>query len=131
MKNGEFDFAGTGFHQGDTQFFKLNSLPGNVKKINPSFIAASERSGSFHALFGNYEMYEVEDKSGFVIDAKEECILNHSLKSVLEAAGVSLSNPEVLPKKDHRHTVVPAGIYFVGIQQKFDPLANAKVNVKD
>ena len=38
---------------------------------------------------------------------------------------------KILPKKDHRHTVVPKGVYFVGIQQRFDPLENLKKRVID
>jgi hypothetical protein len=74
-------------------------------------------------------MYEVE--GGLVIDAKEECIINHSLKEVLEKTGVSLNEAKVLEKKDHRHSVLPKGIHFVGIQQRFDPLANLKKRVID
>jgi hypothetical protein len=68
-------------HQGDTQWFKINQLPKNAKKVEKQFIAASERSGSFHALFGDYDMYEVE--GGFAIDVKEDCVLNHSLEAEL------------------------------------------------
>ena len=122
-------FKNKAIHQGDTQWFQITSVPKNAKKIEKQFVAASERSGSFHALFGNYEMYEVDN--GFIIDAKEECILNHSLKSLLEGTGVSLDSAKVLPKKDHRHTVIPKGIHFVGIQQRFDPLSGLKKKVED
>lgn len=120
-------FQNKSFHQGDTQWFSLESLPNNLKKVEKQFIAASERSGSFHALFGNYDMYEQD--SGFIIDVKEECILNHSLKEHLDKEG--MNTKKILPKKDHRHTVVPKGVYFVGIQQRFDPLENLKKRVID
>jgi hypothetical protein len=123
-------FKNEGFHQGDVQFFTLLDLPKGIKKIEKKFIAASEKSGSFHALFGNYDIYEFED-GGLVIDAHEECILNHSLQSELKGLGVTLDKAMITLKKDHRHTVVPAGKYFVGIQTRFDPLANAKKNVAD
>jgi hypothetical protein len=123
------NFTGRNQHQGDTQWFELNAIPSNAKKVEKQFVAASERSGSFHALFGDYDMYEVED--GFVIDAKEDCIINHSLETVLKGTGVSLSEAKVLPKKDHRHSVLPKGIHFVGIQQRFDPLAGKKEKVRD
>lgn len=122
-------FTGNAIHQGDCQFFELKSIPSNAKKIEKQFIAASERSGSFHALFGNYDLYELED--GFVIDAKEDCIVNHSLKEILEGTGVTLDEAKVLPKKDHRHSTLSKGIHFVGIQQRFDPLAGIKKRVKD
>jgi len=122
-----FEFTGNNFHQGDTQWFSIDKLPDDIKKIEKQFIAASEQSGSFHALFGNYDIYE--DKDCFVIDAKEECILNHSLKESLRDKSLNIA--EVLPKKDHRHTIVPKGIYIVGIQQRFDPLAGIKKKVID
>lgn len=113
-------------HQGDTQWYSLDSIPQNAKKVDKQFIAASERSGSFHALFGNYDMYEVED--GFVLDVHEECILNHSLERDL---GITMDEAKILPKKDHRHSILPKGKFFVGIQQRFDPLSNTKKRVID
>ena len=118
-------------HQGDTQWFGLDEIPAAAKKIEKQFLAESERSGSMHALFGEYDQYEVED--GFIIDtraAKEDCILNHTLKQHLQ--GHSMDDAKILPKKDHRHTNVPAGgIYYVGIHQRFDPLSASKERVRD
>jgi hypothetical protein len=123
------NFTGNSQHQGDTQWFELSEIPANAKKVEKQFVAASEQSGSFHALFGNYDMYEVEE--GFIIDAKEDCIINHSLKEVLEGAGISMEEAKVLPKKDHRHSTLTKGIHFVGIQQRFDPLEGIKKVVRD
>ena len=125
----KLEFTGKSLHQGDTQWFELKTLPSSIKKVEKQFVAASERSGSFHALFGNYDMYETE--GGFIVDCKEECILNHSLKEVLQGSGVSLSEAKVLPKKDHRHSILPKGVHFVGIQQRFDPLSATKKRVMD
>lgn len=126
------DFTGNAIHQGDTQWFELNELPKGLKKVEKQFIAASERSGSFHALFGNYDLYECKNpEDGFIIDAKEECIINHSLEEVLKDSGVSLEEAKILPKKDHRHSILSKGIHYVGIQQRFDPLAGIKKRVID
>lgn len=114
-------------HQGDTQWFSIDSLPSNAKKIEKQFIASSERSGSFHALFGEYDMFEVEN--GFIIDAKQDCILNHSLQQHL--SGKSMDDLIELPKKDHRKSVIKKGKYFVGIQQRFNPLEGFLQKVKD
>lgn len=116
-------------HQGDVQFFSIEQIPANAKRVEKQFIAASERSGSFHALFGKYDMYETE--GGVLIEAHEECILNHSLEALLKGTGVSLSEAKVLPKKDHRHSVIPPGMYIVGIQNRFDPMENIKKRVID
>jgi len=116
-------------HQGDTQWYSITEIPQNATKVKKQFIAASEQSGSFHALFGNYDMYQVDD--GFVIDAKEDCILNHSLEQELLKNGISLNEAEVLPKKDHRHSIIKKGKYIVGIQNRFDPLEAIKQRVID
>lgn len=114
-------------HQGDVQWFSVDEIPANAKKVEKQFIAASERSGSFHALFGDYDMYETND--GFIVDVKEECVLNHSLATELK--GITMDETKVLPKKDHRHSMIPKGIYAVGIQTRFDPMANIKKRVID
>lgn len=116
-------------HQGDTQWFKIDQIPHQAQKVEKKFIAASERSGSFHALFGDYEMYDI--RGGLVIETKEDCILNHSLAEYLRDSELTLDEAKILAKKDHRHTVIPKGIYAVGIQQRFDPLKNHKRNVRD
>lgn len=123
----QLKFTGNNHHQGDTQWFELSELPSGIKKVEKQFVATSERSGSFHALFGNYDMYQLED--GFVVDIKDTSILNHSLKHFIE--GISMDEVKILPKKDHRHTELKPGIYYVGIQNRFDPLAGKKVKVKD
>lgn len=114
-------------HQGDVQWFSLAKLPKGAKKVQKQFIAASEKTGSFHALFGNYDMYELED--GFAVDVKEDCILNHSLKEHVQ--GISMDQVKELPKKDHRHSVVKKGLYYVGIQNKFNPMSGFLERVKD
>jgi hypothetical protein len=115
-------------HQGDTQWFEIDRIPENAVKTEKQYIAASERSGSFHALFGNYDQYDVE--GGVVIETKEECVLNHSLKEHL--GNSTLNEAKVLPKKDHRHSIIPAGkIFFVGIHRKADPLAAGFKQVVD
>ena len=116
-------------HQGDTQWYTIDKIPDEAKKINPKFIAESERSGSFHALFGDYDMYEVED--GFIIDAKKECILNHSLKSELDKINNDFSVTIELSKKDHRPSIIKRGLYIVGIQNRFDPMENIKKKSTD
>ena len=115
-------------HQGDTQWYSIDEIPATAKKIRKNFIAASERSGSFHALFGNYEMYSYE--GNFVLDVKEDCILNHSHESQLRSKK-KLDTAEIIEKKDHRHSVITKGLYIVGIQNRFDPLENHRKRVID
>ena len=113
-------------HQGDTQWYQTEEITSSAKKIDKRFLAKSEKTGSVHALFGDYDLYEIEN--GFVINAHEECILNHTFESNITD---TFDKPEVLPPKDHRHSVIPKGTYVVGIQQRFDPLENMKKKVID
>jgi len=113
--------------QGDVQVFSMKTLPEKLEEIEKTYIAESSTSGSFHALFGKYTQYRV--KNGFVVDVKEECILNHSLKKELE--NTTMDVKKILKKKYHNHCVIPKGIYFLGIQQKFDPLKGLKEKVRD
>ena len=114
-------------HQGDTQWFELSEIPVEAVKIEKSFIAASERSGSVHVLCGDYDMYQFG--TGHIIDAKSECVLNHTFQSNLNEA--SINEAKELPLKDHRHSVLPKGKYFVGIQQRYDPFAKIMRKVVD
>ena len=115
-------------HQGDTQWFEIDAIPANAKAVEKQFIAASERTGSFHALFGDYNQFEVE--GGVVIETKSECVLNHSLKEHLGTT--SMDEAKILPKKDHRHSIIPGGkTFFVGIHRKADPLSASFKKVID
>lgn len=114
-------------HQGDVQFFSIDKMPENVKKINKQFIAASEKTGHVHALSGKYDMYEYDD--GFIIDVKEESILNHTDKNIL--FGENWNDPKVLPSKDHNPSTIKKGLYYVGIQRRFNPLEKTMERVRD
>lgn len=111
----------------DTQFFACEVNLKKLKKVNKQFLAKSEKSGSMHALFGDYDMYEVEN--GFIIDAKEELILNHSLQRDLK--DISFDTKTITPKKDHRHSIIPKGIYFTSIQERIDPMSGLRKKVTD
>jgi hypothetical protein len=117
-------------HQGDTQWFEIdpNTIPEDAKKVDKQFIAESERSGSCHALCGDYDMLELPEQRGFVIKTNGECVLNHTLKSNLR----SMNEATTLPPKDHRSSVIPAGkTFFVGIHRRVDPLTASFENVRD
>lgn len=115
-------------HQGDTQWHKIDKISSKAKKVDKKFIAESERSGSFHGLFGNYEMFE-DNEGNVMVDVKEECTLNHSLRENIES--INMDSPVVLPKKDHRLSIIPSGKYLVTIQQRFNPLSKHLERVRD
>jgi hypothetical protein len=111
----------------DTQWFTIDTIPSNAVKADKQFIAASEKTGNVHALSGNYDMYSYDD--GFVIDVHEDCVLNHTDKNLL--TDDAWRKPLELPMRDHRSSVIPKGIYYVGIQRRFNPLSKQMERVKD
>ncbi len=114
-------------HQGDTQWYKIDAVPETAVRVEKQFIAKSERTGNVHALSGKYEMYEYEN--GHVIDIQEDCVLNHTAINLLN--GETWNNPVVLPKRDHNPSIIKKGVYYVGIQRRFNPLSKAMEKVKD
>ena len=113
-------------HQGDTQWARIDAIPTSAKLIDKSFIAKSERTGSVHALSGNYKMYEYEES--FAIECLEDCVLNHTYEKFVKA---EMNSAKILPPKDHRHSIIKKGLYLVGIQNRFDPLEATKKKVVD
>lgn len=111
------NFTENNKHQGDCQFFGIESIPTTAKKIKKNFIAKSERSGHAHAMCGDYEMFEDKDVDGFFIKVGTDgATLNHT--------GAQNLTPEywdknkVLPIADHKPTIFKQGIYYVGIQKR-------------
>lgn len=111
----------------DTQWYNINEIPKDAKKLKKQFIASSEKSGNVHALSGNYDMYEYED--GFVIEAHEDCMLNHTGENLLNEK--TWNKPVELQPRDHRSSIIKKGLYFVGIQRRFNPLSKMMERVKD
>ena len=114
-------------HQGDTMWFTINEIPKEAKRVEKMFIAQSEQSGSVHALCGKYDLYSLED--GFCVDVLDDCRINHTFKQNINEN--SLNKNIELPMKDHRSSVLPKGKYFVGIQQRYDPLKKLWKKVTD
>lgn len=108
-------FTGKAFHQGDTQWFLLTALPTNAKQIDKTFVAKSERSGNAHALFGDYEMFTVDDVEGFFVKVGPKgATLNHT--GYEHFTPENFGTNKTLPKRDHDKTIFTEGVYFVGIQ---------------
>jgi len=116
-------------HQGDVQLHSLAQLPSNVTKVTKTFFAKSEKSGHAHALCGDYELYENESGTQFVVVGSDGATLNHT--------GYQNLTPEywntnaVLPVADHKPTILKAGIYHVGIQRRIDPFKSVWEKVLD
>lgn len=106
-------------HQGDVQIHSVAELPAGFKKMPKTFFAKSEKSGHAHALCGDYEMYEDNKGTRIVMVGSDGATLNHT--------GYQNLTPEywdknqVMPVADHKATLLPPGIYHVGIQRRVNP----------
>ena len=129
MENLEFNPNGFRAHQGDVQMHSINKLPEDVKKVEKTFFAKSERSGHCHALCGDYELYENESGSRFIVVGDNGATLNHTAYRNLTKE--YWDRNEVLPVADHKPTLLPAGIYHVGIQRRINPYKAVWEKVRD
>lgn len=117
-------------HQGDVQIHSLAKLPSGVKKLEKTFFAKSEKSGHAHALCGDYELFEDEATgSRYVVVGTDGATLNHTAYRNLTPEYWNTN--EVLPVADHKPTIIPAGIYHVGIQRRINPYKNVWEKVQD
>lgn len=117
-------------HQGDCQFFSIDKLPKEAKKIAKTFIAKSEKSGHAHALCGDYDLYELPENKGHVIVVGHDgCTLNHTGYQNLTLE--YWDKNQVMPVADHKPTVFKQGTYFVGIQKRKKHFSKVWEKVQD
>jgi hypothetical protein len=116
-------------HQGDVQMHSIAKLPANAKKIAKTFFAKSEKTFHAHALCGDYELFENEVGSRFIVVGKDGATLNHTAYKNLTTE--YWDRNEVLPVADHKPTLLPAGIYHVGIQRRINPYKSVWERVRD
>ena len=116
-------------HQGDVQMHSIANLPTDAKKVEKTFFAKSEKSGHAHALCGDYDLYETEAGTRFIVVGKEGATLNHTAYKNLTTE--YWDRNEVLPVADHKPTLLPAGIYHVGIQRRINPYKAIWERVRD
>jgi len=116
-------------HQGDVQMHSIANLPTDAKKVEKTFFAKSEKSGHAHALCGDYDLYETEAGTRFIVVGKEGATLNHTAYKNLTTE--YWDRNEVLPVADHKPTLLPSGIYHVGIQRRINPYRAVWEKVRD
>ena len=115
-------------HQGDCQFYSIDSIPSNAKKIEKTFIAKSEKSGHAHALCGDYELYEVE--GGHIIQVGTDgCTLNHT--GYANLTHEYWDKNQVMPIADHKPSIFSKGTYFIGIQKRKKHFSKVWEKVQD
>lgn len=117
-------------HQGDVEFFSIDSVEKGFEKVEKTFFAKSEKSGHCHALCGNYELYVAKEEDVFIIKVKEGgATLNHT--SITNLTKEYWDKNEVLPVADHQATLFEEGIYKIGIQQRKRPFSDVWEKVID
>lgn len=129
----QIEYTGINFRQGDVQLFQIDTLPEGSIKIKKSFIAEARNGEAFHALFGDYNMFQWQEYiySAIVIDVRKECVLNHSIFPGAKSLLVDLNRFQILEKKDHDPIIIPIGIYLTGVQRQFNPIKGFQEYVFD
>lgn len=116
-------------HQGDVQIHSINELPKGLKKLSKTFFAKSEKSGHSHALCGDYELYEDKKGSRFVVVGSEGATLNHTGYQNLTKE--YWDKNQIMKVADHKPTILPEGVYHVGIQRRVNPFKSVWEKVID
>jgi hypothetical protein len=116
-------------HQGDVQIHSIDALPSGLKKLEKTFFAKSEKTGHAHALCGDYELYEDDKGSRFIVVGHDGCTLNHTGYANLTKEYWDTN--KVLPIADHKPTILRQGVYHVGIQRRVNPFSAVWEKVLD
>jgi len=117
-------------HQGDVQIFSIAEIPVDAKRVEKNFFAKSEKSGHCHALCGDYEMYELSDNKGFIVEVGNDgCTLNHT--SLQNLTKEYWDKNQITEIADHKPTIIGKGKYFIGIQKRKKHFSKVWEKVKD
>lgn len=113
-------------HAGDVQFRQIGLIPVGFKKVDNKPIAVGS-SGHCHVVTGNVERYELDDKVIYKLNGASR--LQHTDISLMNEQ--TYSSPELLPIKDHKPILLPAGIYQFFIQKTYNTYTKLMEQVRD
>lgn len=113
-------------HQGDVIFAQIEKLPDGAVRTENQPLAVGN-GGHAHAVTGNAERYELEDRVFFVITG--DATLQH-----VDAAALTpetYASAALLPEKDHHPHKLPEGTYEFWIQRQYNPYSKVMERVED
>lgn len=116
-------------HQGDVQIHSVQEVLEGFKEIEKTFFAKSEKSGHVHALCGDYTLYENKEGQKIIVVGTDGATLNHTGYSNLTPQYWDVN--KALPVADHNPTILPLGIYHIGIQRRVNPFKAVWEKVRD
>lgn len=103
------------YQQGDVLIYKIDSLPNDLKKVEPKargvILAEGETHGHFHAI------------ADVKVAQKYECADGRIY--------LSITKDTILTHEEHKFHAIEAGVYEVGIVQEYDHFAEEARNVAD
>ena len=113
-------------HQGDVIFKQIESIPEGFLKVDNKPLAVGS-GGHCHVVTGNVERYEFDNR--VIYKLNKDARLQHTDISLMNEQTYSSLN--LLPEKDHKPHLLPAGIYEFFIQQSYNPYTKLMEQVKD
>lgn len=115
-------------HQGDVQFFSIDKIPANAKRVDNKPIAYGEHSGHCHVLTGDVEMFEVDGRLIACVGS-DGARLQHIHESKL--ATKAWERTDEIEIADHKSHLLPPGNYEFFIQNAYNPYLKLMEKVID
>jgi ATP-dependent protease HslVU (ClpYQ) peptidase subunit len=116
-------------HNGDVQFFSIDKLPDNIKKVENCPVALGESHNHAHIVTGDCELYQ-DEESFYVKTGKGKSFAQHTFESLLTKE--TYTKEETVEVADHLpKELLPNTIYKIGIHKKYNPYQKIWDRVKD
>ena len=107
-------------HNGDVQFFSVDTLPRSAKKVMNQPVALGEQHDHAHIITGDCELFQDDDQVFYVKTGVGKSFAQHTFQSLL--SNDIYSRQEAIEVADHLpKELLPNTIYKIGIHQKYNP----------
>lgn len=117
-------------HAGDTQYFSIDNLPKNAKKVKKQPIAFGESHNHAHIITGDYELFQDEKNIFYIKTGPGKTLAQHTFESMI--TNETYDSQELVTVADHLPCeLLPKKIYRVGIHRKYEPYKKIWEQVRD
>lgn len=113
------------FHGGDVQGYSWDALPADaveVTSIEGRIIARGETSGHCHILTGDVKMFKTPDGKTFAAVGKDGAYHQH-IQETRVTDEIFTINRNISDCDHTKECPVQEGVYFIGLDQQYDPHA--------
>lgn len=115
-------------HQGDVQFFSINSIPANAVKVQNKPLAYGEHSGHQHVLTGDVQLFEVDGRIIASVGSDGARLQHVHESNFSEKCWGSTDEIQIA---DHGSHLLSQGVYEFYIQNSYNPYSKLMEKVID